>query len=390
MKHLLFSAKPLPVLMMAIVCFLFSGFAFSQSLLDKKATPETKALYENLFRISGQGFLFGHQDTDAYGVKWKGEDNRSDVKDITGSFPAVHGWDLGDIGTTPFNLDSVPFDGMLKWIQATYNRGGINTISWHFDNPLTGESAWSKGEAVKESLPGGKAHQKFLSNLNALADFLNKCESESKKIPIIFRPYHEHNGDWFWWGKGVAAESDYIKLWKFTIDYLRNDRNIHHLIYAFSPDRSRLNLDNFRKDYFYAYPGDDYVDILGFDNYHDIGKRSNADAQAKENDFKKGLSELSKLAAERKKVAALTETGLESVADPKWYTQTILEPIKSDPSIKIAYLMVWRNARVNHHYAPYPGHPSADDFMIFYKDDKTLFESDIQNFYISKKNLVKK
>jgi mannan endo-1,4-beta-mannosidase len=370
---------------------LICGFAAStQTLIDKKATKETAALYENLGKISHKGFLFGHQDTDAYGVGWKAIDNRSDVKDVTGSFPAIHGWDLGDIGITPFNLDSVDFNNMLRWIQAAYTRGGINTISWHFDNPLTGESTWSKGEAVKESLPGGKAHTRFLEQLNSLADFLDKCQSGTTKIPIIFRPYHEHNGDWFFWGKGVATEEDYIKLWKFTVDYLRNERKLHHLIYGFSPDRSRIDMTNFRRDYFYGYPGDDYVDILGYDNYWDIGSKYNkADAQTKRKELQQGLSEITKFAAEKKKVAAMTETGLESITDPAWYTKTILEPIKADKSIQIAYLMVWRNARTNHHYAPYPGHPAVADFITFYKDPKTLFEIDIQNMYQSGKQLVK-
>lgn len=363
----------------------------AQKLIDKQATKETKALYGNLFRISGKGILFGHQDTDAYGVGWKAAESRSDVKDVTGDFPAIHGWDLGDIGVTPYNLDSVDFSNMLRWIQAAYKRGGINTISWHFDNPLTGESTWSKGDALKESLPGGKAHDKFLVHLNSLADFFDKCEVGSVKIPIVFRPFHEHNGDWFWWGKGIAKEEDYIKLWKFTVDYLRNNRKIHHLIYAFSPDRSRIDMANFQRDYFYAYPGDDYVDILGYDNYWDIGSKWNtATAEGKRKDLQKGLSEISRLALDKQKVAALTETGLESVTDPEWFTKVILEPIKADSSIRIAYLMVWRNARTNHHYAPYPGHPAAADFVKFYNDPVTLFEGDVLNIYSRTKNPIKK
>ncbi len=154
---------------------LLYGPLHGQDLVDQNATPETRALYDNLRRIAQQGFIFGHQDTDAYGVGWKGDANRSDVKDVTGSYPAVHGWDLGKIGQ-PNNIDNVPFDKMLEWIHQTYERGGINTISWHVDNPLTGESSWSRGNAVKESLPGGKAHAKFREHLEYLAEFLGKCK----------------------------------------------------------------------------------------------------------------------------------------------------------------------------------------------------------------------
>lgn len=362
----------------------------AQALIDQKATKETKALYANLFRIAEQGFMFGHQDTDAYGVKWIGDANRSDVKDVTGSYPAVHGWDLGEIGQ-PNNIDGVPFDKMVEWIKATYQRGGVNTISWHQDNPLTGESTWSKGDAVKESLPGGKAHAQYRKDLDNLADFIAKCKVGNTAVPIIFRPLHEHNGDWFWWGKGIASEEDYIKLWRYTVDYLRNEKKLHNLIYSFSPDRSRIDMNDFKNSYLYAYPGDDYVDIIGYDNYWDVGSKYNQQsADVKRNDLVTGLKNISAIATEKRKVAALTETGLEAVTDPTWFTQVILEPIKSDPAIKLAYVMVWRNGREDHHYAPYKGHASEPDFITFFKDERTFFESHLQNMYQQNKNLIRK
>ncbi len=377
------------IYVLAMFGVLFSASLTAQRLVDKNATAETRALYENLHRITPHGFMFGHQDTDAYGVGWKGDANRSDVKDVTGAYPAVHGWDLGKIGQ-PNNIDNVPFDKMLDWIRQTYERGGINTISWHVDNPLTGESSWSKGDAVKESLPGGKAHAKFREHLEHLAGFLGKCKSGDTYVPIIFRPWHEHNGDWFWWGKGHASEEDYIKLWKYTVEFLRDEKGLHHLIYAFSPDRSRIDINNFKTSYLYAYPGDDYVDVIGYDNYWDIGSKHNKQGkEIRRKDFINGLKGITAIATEKNKVAAVTETGLESVTDSKWFTTIILEPVKSDPSIRIAYLMVWRNDRREHHYAPYKGHPAEADFIAFFNDKNTFFESDLQNMYKSNKTLVK-
>jgi mannan endo-1,4-beta-mannosidase len=375
-----------PGRLLTAVLLLIAQFAFSQ-LVDPSATAETRALHANLMRVAEHGFLFGHQDTDAYGVTWKAEDNRSDVKDITGDFPAVHGWDLGKIGR-PMNIDSVDFGRMLEWIKAAYRRGAVNTISWHLDNPLTGESTWSKGDAAKESLPGGKAHTKYLEHLNHLADFLDKCETDGVKIPIIFRPLHEHNGDWFWWGKGVASEADFINLWKFTVQFLRDERKIHHLLYAFSPDRSRLDIKNFRISYLYAYPGDEWVDVLGYDDYQDVNADKNQKQRA--NDLVSGLKQLSVLAKEKNKVAALTETGQEKIPEATFFTNFLLKSIKADRAINVSYVMFWRNARKNHHYVPYKGHPAADDFRKFHSDPGTLFESDIMNMYVPGKSLVKK
>ena len=367
---------------MAIV-FLFPFTAFSQGVIlnDNKATRKTKALYQNLHEIAQNGFLFGHQDTDAYGTIWKGEADRSDVKDVAGSHAAVHGWDLGN-ETGAYNLDSVSFKDMQRLIKEVYRRGGINTISWHMDNPVTGESSWNKEPVVADIIPGGRHHGAYVQRLDIVAKFIKGCKRGFTRIPLIFRPWHEHNGDWFWWGKGNCSEEDYKKLYRFTVEYLRDKKNLHNIIYAFSPDRSRLNIDSARTSYMYGYPGDGYVDLLGLDNYMDVGVKWNTRPPAQQRaEFVKGLTTLSEIAKEKKKVAALTETGLEGVTNPTWFTDVILEPITSSPSIKIAYVLVWRNASNKHHYAPYRGHAAEQNFMTFYNDPATYFENDLVDIY---------
>lgn len=356
----------------------------AQELIDNRATDKTKALFVNLKRISTQGILFGHQDADAYGVKWKDEKDRSDVKDVCGAFPAIHGWDIGNLG------DKEYINKVHSWIRTIYKRGGISTISWHVDNPVSKRNAWDTVRAVKDILPGGKEHAFFVTQLDAVADFLKNCKDGNTSIPVIFRPYHEHNGDWFWWGKGHCTEQEYIALWKFTIVYLRDTRKLRNIIYAFSPDRSRMNLQDAKASYLYAYPGDDYVDMLGLDDYMDVGidwnKKTTAEQQQ---DFITVMRTISTLAKERNKVAALTETGLEGVTNPQWFTQVILDPLKANKDIEVAYVLVWRNANEKHHYAPYTGHASEKDFVRFYQDKHSLFENDIQNMYVPGKTLIK-
>ena len=339
-------------------------------------------LYTNLKQISQQGTLFGHQDDQAYGVGWWNEKGRSDVKDVTGSYPSVHGWDLGDIGISPFNLDTVDFKLMRQWIKATYKRGGINTISWHLDNPKTGGGSWDKTPAVKDILPGGAAHKVYLGQLNALADFLKSCKVSFTSIPIIFRPFHEHNGNWFWWGKGYCSEEEYIALWRFTVDHLRNRRGIHHLLYAFSPDRSRLDLSKGAEAYYYGYPGDEYVDIIGLDNYWDVGHAKNKKTlDQQEKDLVQSLSLIHKIATEKNKVAALTETGHSGLKERDWFTKRILKPLKENTGLNIAWVLVWRNRHKNHFYSPPKDHPAAHDFQVFFDDPHTLFEKDLRKVY---------
>ena len=374
-----------------ILLLLSAQLGLAQSkLVDKKATRKTKALYANLSRLAKKGIMFGHEDDQAYGYGWWAEKGRSDVMETTGSYPAVHGWDIGRVSTQEFNLDTVDFRQMHKWIKATYKRGGINTISWHLDNPKTGGDSWEKIETVKDLLPGGSAHEAYVVKLEAAAKYLKNCRAGFTRIPIIFRPFHEHNGDWFWWGKGHTAEEDYIALWRFTVEYLRDKKGIRNLLYAYSPDRSRMAMDSLRQDYLWGYPGDDYVDIIGLDNYMDVGRSSNTKTLEEQNaDFTAGLKLIHELAKEKGKVAALTETGLSGLPMEDWFTRMILNPIKNcDERLNIAWALVWRN-RFEQFYTPRKAHKTAYDFMAFEEDPMTFFESDIQNMYKYNKTLLK-
>lgn len=367
--------------------------------IDLSATKETKALLKNLNILSQQAVLFGHQDDMAYGVHWIDEEGRSDVKDTAGAYPAVTGWELGGLALRhEANLDDVNFKKMAQWIKAIYLRGGINTISWHMYNPVTGENAWSDGEIVKQIIPGGEFHEKLKTYLDQFVAFnkqlkvKNEDSDEEIHIPIIFRPWHEHNGDWFWWGKDNTKEEDYRALWQFTVNYLRDTHQQHNLIYAFSPDRSRIDLSLFRRDYLWGYPGDEFVDIIGIDNYHDL-KHTNDETEQAINisNFSASLEEVVRLADEKNKLAALTEGGSEGIGNPNFWTEVYLKGIShNETTLRIAYALVWRNANKEkenreHFYAPFPEHPSAESFKTFYKSEFTLFNDGLHGIYL--KNL---
>jgi mannan endo-1,4-beta-mannosidase len=373
--------RPHAFFKLLIALMVIDHSVFAQDPLDKQATKKTKALYYNLKHSLGNAFMFGHQEDQAYGVNWEAEKKRSDVKDVCGDYAAVHGWDVGKEGEV-HNLDGVLFSDVRKLIKHSYKRGGVNTISWHGDNPTSGGSTWDTTRTVKHLLPGGKDHDKYVNRLDKVADFLNSCKVGNTKVPIIFRPFHEHNGDWFWWGKKHCSEEEYIALWRFTVTYLRDKRNLHHLLYAFSPDASRMSTQADSVNYLYGYPGDEYVDILGLDNYRDVGIQWNTKpVEEQKKQMISGLIIVSDLARQKNKVAAFTETGLEGVTQADWYTQRILEPLKANQNIQLAYVMLWRNANNKHHYAPYPGHTSVPDFLNFYNDPYTLFEKDLPKLY---------
>ncbi len=355
-----------------ILFFILIPF-FGYTQVDPKATEETVSLYAQLKTIGAKGTLFGHQDSPAYGLnsdqtRWIGENGRSDIKSIIGEHAAVIGFDLGHLELDKeANLDDVPFDKIRELILENYARGGVTTISWHPNNPLDyTKTTWDKVEnTIPVILGKGKEFRKYRkSSLDKLARFFHSLESEDgAKIPIIFRPYHEHTGSWFWWGADYCSPQEYQEFWQKTVEYLTKKKKVHHLLFAYSTD-------NFGSEehYLERYPGDKYVDILGFDSYHRNAPASNE--QFVKN-ARRMLGTVRKLGLEKDKPWAFTETGLERVTENNWWTNIVL-PILEDN--QAAYFMVWRNGRPDHYYAPYPGQHSEQDFKEMAASGKVFFE----------------
>lgn len=244
-------------------------------VVDAQATKPTKALYHNLKKLAKTHTLFGHEDALAYGVEWKEwHKMRSDIKDVCGQHPALFGWEMSKLGKYEYNIDSVDFEAMKDWMKQVYKMGGVNTISWHMDQFGNDKDSWQTGDRVVENiLPGGKHHEDFKKKLDVFADYVNDLKVGflfKKQVPIIFRPWHEHSGSWFWWGADWCTPEEYKQLWRFTVEYLRDEKGLHHLLYCYSPDIVRDEAH-----YLERYPGDEYVDILGLDDYQDFRASDN-------------------------------------------------------------------------------------------------------------------
>ena len=344
----------------------------ADSTVDTLRTAETVNLLNNLLKVPTQGIMFGHHDDPLYGVGWEGDEDRSDVKSVCGDYPAVMSFDLGHIELErEKSLDNVPFRKIRQETINQYKRGGVVSFSWHLDNPLTGKDAWDVSDTtvVASILPGGVHHAKFISWLDAVAAFMNTLETEEgTKIPVIFRPWHEHTGSWFWWGQNLCTADQYKALWRMTHDRM-HARGVKNLLYAYSPGSEPQD----STAYLERYPGDDIIDLVGFDTYQ-------FDRTQYMEQLDKSLAILTEVGKAHDKPIAITETGFEAIPDSVWWTQTLYPVISKYP---ISYVLVWRNARerVNHYYAPYPGQVSADDFVKFYREPKTLFVSDVNNLY---------
>ena len=207
-------------------------------LADSGRTQLTENLLTNLKALSDSAvYMFGHHDDTVYGIGWKADcDNdstvhqRSDVKSVCGDFPALLSFDLGhlELGDT-VNLDGVPFSRIRQEILAHYDRGGMITLSWHLNNPLSGGTSWVadslrdvETRTVAAVLKGGERHDLFLTWLDRVAVFLNSLMTPyGVRVPVLFRPWHEHTGSWFWWGSDHCTPEQYKALWQLTVSHLK-------------------------------------------------------------------------------------------------------------------------------------------------------------------------
>jgi mannan endo-1,4-beta-mannosidase len=347
---------------------------------DKNATKETANLYKNLKKLTAKGFMFGHQDDLAYGVNWEYEKDRSDVKDVTGDYPAVYGYDLSGLEENgDKNIDGVPFKKMRQYIKDGYARGGVITMSWHFHSPLGAEKgAWDTTHGTVASiLPGGANHELFKKWLDAGAKFISTLKGAGgEAIPVLFRPFHELTGSWFWWGKNECTDFEFKTIFRFVVYYFQHEKNLHNILWVYNTS------DNFKtkEEFLERYPGDDVIDVLSFDAYQ-------YDDPVKNDWYIKNVNNLlviiGEIAKEKNKLSAIAETGYEAIPYTEWWTKTLQKAIGEN---KISYVLLWRNNHgINkwltpprmHYYVPYKGQVSEPDFKKFYEEERTLFEKDL-------------
>ena len=342
-----------------------SATAENEAVADS-LTPKQALIAQLQAAVDSGRFYYGHHDDTAYGHTWEYVDSGSDVRAVTGEYPGLMSWDLGLIeNDSAKNLDGVPFEFIASEVAKQHARGGINAISWHPVNPISGGNSWdvstsplaSDDPAVADTLKAWiDRAAKFVGSLK---------DANGNAIPVIFRPWHENSGTWFWWGSGNATPEQYIALYRLTRERF-DSAGVDNVVWAYSPDK-----DLTREQYFATYPGDEYVDILGTDIYHfggEAGVKEYQDRVAAQMPF------VVEEAKKRGKIAALTETGLEGLEVTDWYTRVLYPSIKD---LGIAYVCVWRNAiesqKPNHFYAPYPGHPAEGDFKKFHDESGAIF-----------------
>lgn len=354
------------------------------TLADPDATPETKALYSNLWAIREKGWIFGHQNDLLNGRKWRFDEGGSDTKDVCGDYPGVYAVDVASF----MDGREVPLQTLsenphkLRTIKEAYDRGMVVMACMHLNNPLTGGDSWdnSSNQVAAEILRAGSpTNEKFnvwLDNLAALAKDLKG--SDGLQIPIVLRPFHEHGHEWSWWGSTCTTAAEYVALWKFLVDGMKA-RGVHSFIYAISP---AMNGKQTESDFLYRWPGDDYVDFMGMDCYLGINNTT----------FLNNLKCLKSVAEGKKKPCGVTEIGVEGFQVADYWITNIAAPMAGR---KMSMLVTWSNkydpmGTGNVYYSVFPGHPSEESFRAMYDRPDTFFCEDLPDMYKMAENVIVK
>jgi len=335
---------------------------------DKKATNETVELFSTLNTRMEKGIMLGHQDDLAYGNKWFGEPGRSDVKSVCGDYPAVFGWNIGNVETDgSYNPDSISFLKLKSYIKLVNKIKGISILTWTSHNPaLNNSGSQVDRRFVSMILQNKTVRDKYVVYLDKIANFFISLKDNSGNyIPVVFQPFDEYNiSGKYWWSNDQCSLKEYKELWAFTINYLRNTKNIHHVLYLYS-----IQADTTISTFADSYPGNNYVDLVGvsLNLIQDVDPTGKIYVKT----LNKNLAIITQFAESNNKIATLTNTGMEGIKLPDYFSN-YLYPIVSQ--YKISYIMFGENAwdDENHYFIPIPGHPASEDFEAFSKNPRIL------------------
>jgi mannan endo-1,4-beta-mannosidase len=347
---------------------------------------------------TSSSFLFGHERYNVTGVnpdgtQWLAVDgsfDRSDVNSLVGDQPALTSFDAWDLAIKPASWTPTPkthADAAL----AVHDAGGIVAMEFHMHGCAVDSFDATGNEACLCQVANDDAYARSWlidANYKLFADALVAFGLD--QIPIIFRPLHEQNGDWFWWGEPYwscasyvsnprfSGEAAYQRVYQTIVTYLRVERGLNNLLIAYSPaaNSSIATSDG----YLTGYPGDEYIDVLGGDYYYQASP-SFADQTTA---FAGMLQNVTQLARTRGKVAAATEVGNTQLAeetDPSqstWFSQQLL-PLLQTSGVSVAYATAWENrtSGAEQFWVPYPGNAGDADFESFIASGGPLLRSSV-------------
>jgi mannobiose 2-epimerase len=240
--------------------------------VNPNATPEARKLLQYLYSVSGTRILSGHHNyvgrIDTYPER---------VQALTGKRPAIWGCDFINYPVKG-NAETIVREAYRK-----HQEGYIITLMWHAGRPQDDPPfGWKTSVQAKltdrewEELltPGSALNSRWQKQVDTIAGYLG--ELRSLGVPVLWRPYHELNGVWFWWGnrkgeKGSAA------LYRMMFERFVGHHKLNNLIWVWNTNAPRQLLHDEAYAYQDYFPGLEYVDVLAADVYHHDYRQSHHD-----------------------------------------------------------------------------------------------------------------
>ncbi len=252
-------------IILLLFCLFAAGKIWAQAFepVNKNASPEAKKLLAFIYSIKGKYIISGQHNFNHQLNLYS-----DSAYAFTGKYPALWGTDFILSGTNDLGQNIVN-EAIEKW-----KNGYIVTLMWHQGRPID-EPPYGWKESVQGKLtdaqwnelvtPGTALNTKWLAQIDKIAGYLKQLQDAH--VPVLWRPYHEMNGVWFWWGN-KKGENGIVKLWKMMYDRYTNYHHLNNLIWIWGANGIRDIPQDEAYSYKDYYPGADYVDVLGADVYH--------------------------------------------------------------------------------------------------------------------------
>ena len=178
---------------------------------------------------------------------------------LTGQWPAIIGVDYADFGPGDLTF-AIPNQAVIDY----WKLGGLPMISAHLYDPTNPRRGGLRDKGVDlDALlaDGTPTHTAWMHELDQLAGGLQQLKDAG--VVVLWRPFHEMNGAWFWWGKKEPEK--FIRVWRHMFDYFTTAKGLDNLLWVYGPNHGE------RTAAYYA--GDEYVDVVGLDAYTDFVDR---------------------------------------------------------------------------------------------------------------------
>ena len=337
-----------------LVCLIWSSSVFAADA----RTLETRALWQWLARPDPVPALGGQWNGGVKSFGWL------EQAEIMGRSPLIYGIEYYDYGPIERRLDARR-DGE-RLIKEKFGAGGVSTVNDHMPNFVTGGNSWDRGgDALAALLPGCAAHRDYVAYLNRMASFFEQQVVNGISVPILFRPFHEMNGDWFWWGDSKGG-AQFVALWRFTWEYMQKTHGLRNLLWVWSPNiRSGWGREDFER----FWPGREYVDVVALDGYDNRAEPDFASAT-----FRSSYRAVAAIASGSKLPLAFSEVGFGQGGQRIsgfWVTHFL--PVLKREYPALSYVLIW-----NYAHGPRAGTPAADSFRTLAEEHTWVLQGDVR------------